>query len=323
MEGINIVKRPRLKNPYLIVAWPGMGEVAFQAASFLVESLKCEELASIPAEDFFYLLASEVREGVLSAPALPESKFYFWKNREGKNDLIIFLSNAQPDLARAQNYSERIIQVAKSFKVERIIGFASMPAPIDHMQEPQAMCSATSKEINEELKLKDLKLFKTGQISGMNGIFLGIAQQKGINGVCLMAEIPLYTIQIENPKASAKVLSVLCSMLNIPLDLKPLHTKAQAMQDDINKLIDFLKLGAPGEEHPISEEDIEKIKNSLSQLTKLPLSVKEKIEGLFKEAGADIAKARFLKAELDKWNVYREYEDRFLDLFKKKGISGN
>jgi len=34
-------------------------------------------------------------------------------------------------------------------------------------------------------------------------------------------------------------------------------------------------------------------------------------------AKTDISKANELKAELDQWNVYKEYEDRFLDLFKK------
>ena len=52
MEGIKISKRPRLKNPYLIVAWPGMGEVAFKAATYLVDKLRAEEFAHILPEDF-------------------------------------------------------------------------------------------------------------------------------------------------------------------------------------------------------------------------------------------------------------------------------
>jgi hypothetical protein len=65
------------------------------------------------------------------------------------------------------------------------------------------------------------------------------------------------------------------------------------------------------------------IKKSLSQLTKLPGSVKEKIENLFKQSQENIAKANELKVELDKWNVYKEYEDRFLDLFRKNRDKGN
>jgi Zn-dependent M32 family carboxypeptidase len=93
------------------------------------------------------------------------------------------------------------------------------------------------------------------------------------------------------------------------------------MENEINKLLDYLKLGAPL--GPISEEDIERIKKSLTQLTKLPVSIKENIEKLFSQAKTDISKANELKSELDKWNVYKEYEDRFLDLFKKKKDKDN
>ena len=86
--------------------------------------------------------------------------------------------------------------------------------------------------------------------------------------------------------------------------------------------MDYLKLGPQGA-GPIGNEEIERIKKSLSQFTKLPVSVKEKIENLFKQAKYDIAKANELKAELDKWNAYKEYEDRFLDLFKKTKDKGN
>ena len=42
----------------------------------------------------------------------------------------------------------------------------------------------------------------------------------------------------------------------------------------------------------------------------------ETIENLFEEAKADRNKAYLLKRELDKWNLYELYEDRFLDLFR-------
>ncbi|MGE5197187.1 MAG: PAC2 family protein, partial [Deltaproteobacteria bacterium] len=158
MEGIIINKKPVLKNPYLICAWPGMGEVAFKAAQYLVDKLKAEEFAQIDAQDFFYPTGSSVQQGILSLPELPYSKFYYWKNPvtkrggkpknfEGKfggNDLIILLSNAQPDLARAEEYSERIIHIARSFKVKTIVSFASMPQPVDHTQQPNIWFSATS-----------------------------------------------------------------------------------------------------------------------------------------------------------------------------------
>jgi len=322
MEGIKIIKRPRLRKPYLIVAWPGMGEVAFKAVSFLVEKLGAREFASINPEGFFYLAASVVKDGLLSTSELPESKFYFWKNKEGKNDLIMFLSNAQPDLSRAESYSKIILQVARNFKVDKIISFASMPQAIDHTQRAGVWFAATSEELSKNLAKLNLRTLNEGQISGMNGLFLGIAKREGLDGICLLGEIPLYTIQIENPKASAAVLSALAMITGVKIDVSGLYAQGRAMEEEINKLLDYLKLG-PASSGPIGEEDIEKIKKSLNQLTRLPLSVKDRIEQFFTQAKTDISKARELKVELDKWNVYTEYEDRFLDLFKKTGEKNN
>ena len=323
MEGIKILKRTRLKNPFLLVAWPGMGEVAFKAASYLVEKLKAEEFAQVLPDGFFYLTGSTIQDGILDIPQLPQSKFYYWKNKSGKNDLIILLSNAQPDLAKAEDYSKRIMQVAKSLKAQMVVSFASMPQPIDHTQEPHIWFAATSKELKENLKKFDFSILNEGQISGMNGLFLGVAKKEGLNGFCLLGGIPLYTIQIENPKASIAVLHALSKVMDIQLDLSGLKEQGETMANEINKLLDYLKVSTPGQAGPIGEEEIEKIKKTLSQLTKLPVSVKERIEKLFEEARQDITKANELKAQLDQWNVYKEYEDKFLDLFKKTKEKGN
>lgn len=322
MEGIKIYKKPRLRNPYLICVWPGMGEVAFKAATYLVDKLKAEEFAQIPPAEFFYLTGSVIQKSIINVPQLPYSKFYYWKNNSGKNDLIIFISDAQPDLAKAEDYCKRIIYLAKIFKVKMVISFAAMPQPTDHTQQPNVWLASTSEKINNNLKKYNFSFLSEGQISGMNGLFLGIAKREGFEGFCLLGEIPLYTIQIENPKASYAVLNALNNILNIQIDFSSLIEQAQIMESEISKLLDYLKIGSQAS-GPISEEEIERIKKSLGQLTKLPVSVKEKIEKLFNQVKTDISKANELKRELDKWNVYKEYEDRFLDLFKKREEKSN
>lgn len=334
MEGVRFLKKPRLRNPYLIVAWPGMGEVAFKAAKFLIDKLKAEEFASIVSSDFFYLTGSVIQEGVLQLPGLPFSKFYYWKNpgvkvgesiagaKSGKNDLIIFLSNAQPDLSRSEDYCQRILSTVRHFNIKMVVCFAAMPLPIDHTQEPGVWGCATDNKLKQVLSKHNLKIMSEGQISGMNGLFLGMAKKYGLEGICLLGEIPIYTIQIENPKASYALINTLNKILNVPVDIKELKQQADFIEGQISQLVDYLKLGAQ-QPPPIGEEEIEKIKKSLSQYTKLPDSVKSRIEILFEQAKRDISKANELKQELDKWNVYKEYEDRFLDLFKKPKDKGN
>jgi uncharacterized protein len=198
-----------------------------------------------------------------------------------------------------------------------------MPQPIDHVQQPAVWLSSTSRQLTEELSKHKLNPLSMGQISGMNGLFLGMAKREGLDGFCLLGEIPLYTVQIENPKASYAVLNSLNKIFGIPLELTGLIEQAHEMEVEINRLLDYIKVGGSPVPGPIQEEEVEKIKKSLAQLTKLPLSIKEKIERLFEQTTNDISKAGGLKDELDKWNVYKDYEDRFLDLFKKSKEKNN
>jgi hypothetical protein len=315
MDGVKFYKKPKLKSPYLVVAWPGMGDVAFRAATYLIEKLRAEEFAEILPEEFFYFSGSEVRAGILEAPQLPRNKFYYWKNKSGKNDLIIFISNAQPDLTRAEEYSGRITAVAKAFRAKMVISFAAMLQQIEHTQSPNVWYVSSSKAVNEQLKKFNINHLKEGHISGMNGLFVGLAKKSGLAGFCLLGEIPLYAVHIDNPKASHAILAALARILGIELDFNDLIEQERNIEEEINRLLDYLKTGHSN--GPIGDEDIEKIKHLLTQLTRLPHSIKDKIEKLFTCAKSDISKASELKAELDRWNVYKEYEDRFLDLFRK------
>ena len=42
MKTIKIKKRPRLKSPILVAAWPGMGDVALKAAIYLKDKLAAD-----------------------------------------------------------------------------------------------------------------------------------------------------------------------------------------------------------------------------------------------------------------------------------------
>ncbi|MBU0549341.1 MAG: PAC2 family protein, partial [Candidatus Omnitrophica bacterium] len=310
----------------------GMGDVALKCANYLVENLKAEVFASMNSADYFYPISSIIKKGILSTKDLPGNYFYYWKNlkaAEQRNnnacDLIIFTSNAQPDMSRAEDYVENILEIARLYKVKSVVSFAAMPAPIDHTQVPDVWYAATNKELLKNLDNFGLKLMNEGDISGLNGLFLGLAKKSGFPGYCLLGEIPIYTIQIENPRAVSSILNKLKLILGLPLEFKTLEKQVEFIEAEISKLVEYLKEGIalPVDSGPISEAEIEKIKKALIQLTHLPQSIKEKIEKLFDLAKKDIGKANELKQELDNWSVYKEYEDRFLDLFKKSKDKGN
>ena len=50
----------------------------------------------------------------------------------------------------------------------------------------------------------------------------------------------------------------------------------------------------------------------------IPLDARVRIDELFRKVSTGEGEPRELKAELDRWNLFEEYEDRFLAIFKKK-----
>jgi len=317
---IKEIVAPKLKNPIFIAAWPGMGEVAYRSALFLKEVLGAKVFAKLEAANFFKPAAVTVSKGIINMPSAPAGFFYYYKGKKGP-DMIIFLGEAQPPLEHAEALSVAIVNFAKKYKAKLIVTFAAKPEPIDHKEDSKALVASTHPDNLAAFEKMGLRTLSQGQISGLNGIILGVGKRKRIKGLCLLAEIPFYTVQIENPKATIAILEVIGKYIKIDLDLSSMKERSKFIEDEIDKLIAYLKGEAPQPQGPLplSDEDIDKIKKDLAAYTKLPQSVRDKIEKLFKEAEKDITVANKLKKELDHWNVYNEYEDKFLNLFKGKG----
>ena len=55
---------------------------------------------------------------------------------------------------------------------------------------------------------------------------------------------------------------------------------------------------------------------------KVPHYIMEKIERLFDQVKVDKSQGPELKKELDRWNLFELYENRFLDLFKDDNEKG-
>ncbi|MFH1848010.1 MAG: PAC2 family protein [Candidatus Omnitrophota bacterium] len=314
---IKMVSNPKLKSPIMICAWPGMGEVAIRTALYLKKQLGFRELARMTPADYFELPGVVVHNAVLNSPSPGGGIFYYYKDPARRRDIILCIAGAQPIAGKSIPYATEIIKFAQRFGVQMILSFAALSTPIDHTQTPGVWIAASNRKLLDGFKGLGVKMLKDGQISGMNGLILGVAKRHGIDGACLLGEIPLYAIQIENPKASYAILEVLSKYLLIRFDLASLDERAKIMEDEIHKLIGYLK-GEPQESQPLSEDEVERLKLDLADYSKLPESARKKIEELFMQAGLDIGKANDLKKELDTWHVFDEYQDRFLDLFRNK-----
>lgn len=322
---IKKTKRISLKNPVLIACWPGMGEVAVRTGMFLKDALPFEPFAEIRNSGFFAPQGIISENGVAQFPHIDEGTFYVYKDPQKKQDIVLLLSEAQPAMDKAYAFASMLGDFIVSLKAKMVFTFASLPQPIEYTKESSVWAVASEEQLANEIKDYTVQVLPEGHISGLNGLLIGIVKELGMHGVCLLAEIPFYTVQIENPKATKAILEVIAKYFSLELDLNQLNSKAQSLEGEISRLITYIKGdevedGEDLEEAPLSEEDILKMRSELARFPQLPKSVGTKIEELFLKSKEDIYHAQELKKLLDHWGVYKDYEDRFLDLFKEQGL---
>ena len=239
MEAVRLYREPALRDPAFIAAWPGMGGVAIIAAKHLKDKLGAEEFGRIEPYDFFDLGVISVRDHVVEEPEFPESKFYFWESGGGK-DLIIFIGEAQP-LVKGYRFANLVLDVAKRLRSKRVYTFAAAPGHIHHTRRPKVLGVTTHPGLIEELKRNDVIPMGAGSISGLNGLLLGVAKERNMEGICLLGEIPVYITQVPNPRSAKAVLEVLTRLLAIEVDLSELDNWARNAEAEVEKNIEMLR----------------------------------------------------------------------------------
>ncbi len=146
-------------------------------------------------------------------------------------------------------------------------------------------------------------------------MLLGVAAEIGLRGACLLGEMPHIFAQLPFPKASLAVLQAFATIARITIDYTELAQQSKQMEQKLGELLAQVE-HALTQQAPADEESVQ-VQPEESPEEEIDAEDERRIEELFIQAQKDRAKAYELKHELDRLGVYRTYEDRFLDLFKK------
>ncbi len=230
-----IYGRPKLTEPNLLATWPGVGNVAMIIANYLTTHLNFKELAEIVPEAFFDPTGVLVEDSIIEEPQFPQSKFYYRKaEKGGGQDLILFTGDDQP-AGRGYEFAHCVLDVALRFRVKRVYTCAAALTHIHHTEQPKVWGVATNQTMVPELKKLNLKQKGNLQIAGMNGLLLGVAKEREIDGMCLLGEVPMYASRMANPMAALAVLRTLSKMLGIEVDLKELGKIADETREKMKQ----------------------------------------------------------------------------------------
>ncbi|MFC1899072.1 PAC2 family protein [Chloroflexota bacterium] len=247
-ENIIFTEKPVLRNPYMvcgIAGWVDGGEAASGSARYLVRKLEAKCFAEIPINKFHIFQAPgqlslrphiKMENGLIKEHRFPRNRFYYWKNPDGDNDLIIF-RGTEPNL-NWEEYANAILGVIEDFNVIRVYSLGGVLDKMPHTREPAISCSCTSENLREEMR-KYCTSFSNYEGPGrFSTTLMYYCTTRKIEMATITARAtyyPEFDIVIpHNPKTIRAIIKRLNHQLRLNMDISNLDRQAVELEEKLN-----------------------------------------------------------------------------------------
>jgi uncharacterized protein len=214
--GVRIHYKPKFnKKPILIAALPDMGNVAGLCLNFLIKKINTKIFAEIYS---FWPPSVTYKKGIIN---YVQSSYKFYESSE--YNIIFFTGDFNPtDPRRLYELCYEVLKIAEMFNVKILYSLGATLKPINSIEKLVYAAVNRSEILNMLNKSKLQILEDEGQITGFNGLILGIAQEFNLDGICLLGEID--NPNVIQPKTSREILKVLLKIINLSfIDLSELE----------------------------------------------------------------------------------------------------
>ena len=306
----------RLNKPWLVAVWPGMGHVAISAGYYLMAKLGMHSLAEFSAEELFDVGHVDVKGGLIRTGRLPQSRLFVWNDPSRQRDLIVFIGEAQPPLGKYA-FCRRLIESARQLGVERIFTFAAMATQMHPGDDSRVFGAATDAGKpcrTETTPARDPggRSHRRAQRSPLGG---GRRERAARSMPARRDAAHVRSTPVPESLAS-RTQGLRGNSRASSIDYTEMSEQAKHMDKELGKLLAQMEANAE-QQSPADEETIPQ--EPAGRRGDRPRGQRHISNGFSSKPGEDRSNAYELKRELDRLALYKEYEDRFLDLFKKPG----
>ncbi len=221
-----------LRSPVLIEGLPGIGQVGKLVAEYMIHMIGAEKIGEIYS--IYFPPHVIIEESGIAR--LTRNELFLHK---GEARDIVFLIGDYQSTSNEGHYllTEAYLDIATGLNVKQIYTLGGFG--VGHLvEEPRVFGAVNNPAIREGIESAGVLLRREepgGGIVGAAGLMLGIGALRGIDAVCLMGETSGYIV---DPRSAAAVLSVLSSLLGIPVDATQLNDRAVEMERAIEGLIE-------------------------------------------------------------------------------------
>ncbi len=213
--------------PVAIVGSSGLRSVGIVAVDFLIRQLKTRLVTEIRSPHFPVIY--QTRPSYAADPdlpgiggarllngaiTLPSIEIY-----ESDNPRFILTRGYHANFQGQYEVAGQVLNVYQRYGVKRLFILAGCG-----MGEEAVCCGATTKELVSEMNQHGIKTGYEGPLMGFSGIMMGLAGLEEIESICLFGRSQPNPEDPELPdsEAARAVLTKLCELLKIDLDLSQL-----------------------------------------------------------------------------------------------------
>ena len=225
---VNTIQDFTLKDIILISSLPDMGKVGGLVTQHLTKKLETKKSSEIILSDKPWVT---LKDAVID---LPHDKYTI--SVDEKNSIVIFTGENQPqEPATVFEFANKVLDtVGKMGNIKMVIS-AGGYLPSDNGKGVRVFGVGTDKNSVEKLKSYNLNPLSSEvkSITWFNGVILGLAKKRNIEGIGLFGEIQ----NAESPqyKAASNIIKVLENILKLKIDTKELDDKVVDQPIEVKK----------------------------------------------------------------------------------------
>jgi len=172
---------PKLNNPIFVEGLPGFGNVGKITAQLLIKFSEAKLFAEYYSPFFpDYVLVNN--QGICHPP-----RYKFYAPPSGNYlSAVVLTGNSQPPLDNVLTHyeiCEEVLDFAQKLDCNFIVTVGGVPVS---SEKKNVYVAATSSRLAAEIMEKGGIIYGKGRIIGATGLLLGLAKERGLDGICLL-----------------------------------------------------------------------------------------------------------------------------------------
>jgi len=243
---LNIFKKPKLKNPRLLMGlsgWMDGGEVSTGTIKYFIEKLGAERFADIQPEGFYiysfpgsmeitvlFRPYTRIKDGLIEEYEVTANSFFY--NEE--NNLILFLGK-EPNM-NWEEFAVYIFLLCVEFGVETLYFIGSVAGLVPHTREPRLFCSVSNSELKETLQHYGVNFTNYEGPASIVTYLMTNCNERDLSMASFVATIPAY-VQGNNPRCIEAVIRRMVGILGLKVDFDDLRIVSDEFEKKLSDIV--------------------------------------------------------------------------------------